>query len=81
MERGQNWKADADVCLRRGDSCAAAEVIGKILKKETQWKGRELAFAGRLIDIYEKERRMGEEHTVLQRVEGTVDDVIINFTN
>ena len=78
MERGQNWKADADVCLRRGDSCAAAEVIGKILKKETQWKGRELAFAGRLIDIYEKERRMGEEHTVLDNVEN-LDEAVNRF--
>ena len=78
MGREQNWKTDADVCLRRGDSSAAAEVIGEVLKKETQWRERELVFAGRLIGIYEEERRVGEEHTVLDNVEN-LDEAVERF--
>lgn len=49
MEKGQDWKADVNACLRRRNTAAATEVMGEILKKETRWN-RELALK-ELVDL------------------------------
>lgn len=77
MEKELDWKADADACLRRQDTVGAAEAMGEALEKETQWN-RELAFANRIISIYQEEVRAGEEHTVLNDA-GNVDEAISHF--
>lgn len=78
MEKARDWKADVDMYLRRQDTVAAAEAMGEALKKETRWEDREHAFAGRLLGIYEEERRAGEEHTVLDEA-GNIDEAISHF--
>lgn len=76
-ERTQDWKAEVNACLQRGDNVAAAEAMREILKKETQWN-RELVFVKRITDIYEEERRAGEEHTVLDSARN-VDEAANHF--
>lgn len=77
MEKVQNWKADADACLRQGDISAAIEEMKKALEKEKAWE-REPAFVSRLIDIYWEERRAGETHTVFDGVKN-VDEAVGHF--
>lgn len=77
MEQGQDWKTDVNACFRRGDTVGAAKAMGEALKKETCWD-RELAFASRLIDIYEEEKHEREEHTVLDGAEN-VDKAVNLF--
>lgn len=76
-EKTQDWKAEVNACLQRGDSAAAAEAMREVLKKETQWN-RELAFVKRITDIYEEERRAREEYTVLDSARN-VDEAASHF--
>lgn len=77
MEKVQNWKADADTCLRQGDISAAISRMKEALEIEEAWE-REFAFISRLIDIYGEERRAGETHTVFDGVKN-VDEAVGHF--